>query len=156
MHGQGTTASASSHNPVKDKRRLNLKYASQRTFAVLSVLYPGLDLSKKFHEDHIFPKARFTKKKLAAAGIAAEKVDTYLEAVNLLPNLQLLAGTANTEKQDALPAQWIDKAFPNSQKRDTYLAENDLDRLPLDPADFMEFFEQRKQRVRERLLQALG
>lgn len=135
---------------------LNLKYAGQRTFAVLSVLYPGLDLSKKFHEDHIFPKSRFTKKKLAAAGIAAEKVDAYLEAVNLLPNLQLLAGTANTEKQDALPAQWVDKAFPNSQKRDTYLTENDLDGLPLDLADFMEFFEQCKKRVRERLLQALG
>lgn len=135
---------------------LNLKYAGQRTFAVLSVLYPGLDLSKKFHEDHIFPKSRFTKKKLTAAGIAAEKIDAYLEAVNLLPNLQLLAGTANTEKQDTLPAQWVDKAFPNSQKRDTYLAENDLDGLPLDLVDFMEFFERRKQRVRARLLQALG
>jgi len=37
---------------------LNLKYAGQGTFSVLSVLYPGLDLSKKFHEDHIFPKVQ--------------------------------------------------------------------------------------------------
>jgi len=82
---------------------LNLKYAGQRTFSVLSVLYPGLDLSKKFHEDHIFPKSRFTKKRLAAAGIPGDLIDSYLETVNLLPNLQLLAGTANMEKQDALP-----------------------------------------------------
>ena len=74
---------------------LNLKYGGQRTFSVLSVLYPGLDLGKKFHEDHVFPKSRFTKKKLTESGIPAERIDEYLGAVNLLPNLQLLAGTAN-------------------------------------------------------------
>lgn len=135
---------------------LNLKYAGQRTFSVLSVLYPGLDLSKKFHEDHIFPKSRFTKKKLLDAGVPLDSIDDYLAAVNLLPNLQLLAGTANIEKQDGLPAEWIDTAFPNEDKRATYLAENDLDGLPLDLADFADFFEQRKQRVRGRLLAALG
>lgn len=134
---------------------LNLKYAGQRTFSVLSVLYPGLDLSKKFHEDHIFPKSRFTRKKLLDAGIPLDKIDDYLAAVNLLPNLQLLAGTANIEKQDSLPAEWIDTAFPSEDKRATYLAENDLDGLPLDLADFTSFFEQRKQRIRTRLLAAL-
>ncbi|WFP16588.1 DUF262 domain-containing protein [Citricoccus muralis] len=135
---------------------LNLKYAGQRTFSVLSVLYPGLDLSKKFHEDHIFPKSRFTKKKLLDAGIPLDSIDDYLAAVNLLPNLQLLAGTANIEKQDGLPAQWIDTAFPSEDKRATYLTENDLDGLPLDLADFTSFFEERKQRIRTRLLAALG
>ena len=135
---------------------LNLKYAGQRTFSVLSVLYPGLDLSKKFHEDHIFPKSRFTKKKLLDAGVPLDSIDDYLAAVNLLPNLQLLAGTANIEKQDVLPAEWIETAFPSEDKRATYLAENDLDGLPLDLADFTSFFEQRKQRIRTRLLAALG
>lgn len=135
---------------------LNLKYAGQRTFSVLSVLYPGLDLSKKFHEDHIFPKSRFTKKKLLDAGVPLDSIDDYLAAVNLLPNLQLLAGTANIEKQDGLPTEWIDTAFPSEDKRSTYLAENDLDDLPLDLADFTSFFEQRKQRIRTRLLAALG
>ncbi|TXH43622.1 MAG: DUF262 domain-containing protein [Actinobacteria bacterium] len=135
---------------------LNLKYAGQRTFSVLSVLYPGLDLSKKFHEDHIFPKSRFTKKKLLDAGVPLDSIDDYLTAVNLLPNLQLLAGTANIEKQDGLPAEWIDTAFPSEDKRATYLAENDLDGLSLDLADFTSFFEGRKQRIRTRLLAALG
>ena len=135
---------------------LNLKYAGQRTFSVLSVLYPGLDLSKKFHEDHIFPKSRFTKKKLLDAGVPLDSIDDYLTAVNLLPNLQLLAGTANIEKQDGLPAEWIDTAFPSEDKRATYLAENDLDGLPLDLAVFRSFFEGRKQRIRTRLLAALG
>lgn len=135
---------------------LNLKYAGQRTFSVLSVLYPGLDLGKKFHEDHIFPKSRFTKKKLVDAGVPIEKVDDFLEAFNLLPNLQLLAGTANIEKQDALPDAWITSAFPSDEKRATYVAENDLDGLPVDLVDFLTFFEERKGRVRDRLVKALG
>lgn len=135
---------------------LNLKYGGQRTFAVLSVLYPGLDLGKKFHEDHIFPKSRFTRKRLAAAGVPADQIDDYLNSVNLMPNLQLLAGTANIEKQDGLPAQWIEAAFPTSEKRATYIAENDLDNLPLDLAGFPVFFAQRKQRIRTRLVTALG
>lgn len=135
---------------------LNLKYAGQRTFAVLSVLYPGLDLGKKFHEDHVFPRSRFTKKKLVSAGIPSDQIDDFIDAVNLLPNLQLLAGTANIEKQDALPADWIATAFPTEEKRKTYAAENDLDGLPLDLTDFLEFFEGRKQRMRDRLVSALG
>jgi len=137
---------------------LNLKYAGQRTFSVLSVLYPGLDLGKKFHEDHIFAKSRFTRKRLEAAGVPREKVDAYMETVNLLPNLQLLAGTANIEKQDVLPADWIgsDTVFPTAQKRKTYLEENDLDGLPLDLADYLAFYEKRKAQLRDRLVKALG
>jgi hypothetical protein len=137
---------------------LNLKYAGQRTFSVLSVLYPGLDLGKKFHEDHIFAKSSFTKKRLVAAGIPENDVDAYLEAFNLLPNLQLLAGTVNIEKQDASPLDWIGSStvFPTEEKRRTYLAENDLDDLPLDLGQFLDFFEQRKGRMRDRLTMALG
>ncbi|KOX24184.1 DUF262 domain-containing protein [Nocardiopsis sp. NRRL B-16309] len=135
---------------------LNLKYAGRRTFSVLSVLYPGLDLSKLFHEDHIFPKSRFTKKKLTEAGIPLDEIDDYLAAVNLLPNLQLLAGTANIEKQDSLPEDWIGIAFPSQDKRATYLSENDLDGVPLGMNEFTAFFEQRKQRIRTRLIAALG
>ncbi len=135
---------------------LSLKYAGQRTFSVLSVLYPGLDLSKQFHEDHIFPKSRFTKKRLLAAGISTGEVDAYLDGFNLLPNLQLLAGTANIEKQDALPADWIASAFPSDARLRTYLDENDLDGLQLDIVDFLEFYEGRKARVRDRLMKALG
>lgn len=135
---------------------LNLKYGGQRTFAALSVLYPGLDLSKQFHEDHIFAKSRFTKKRLAAAGVSSDDIDAYIDSVNLLPNLQLLAGTANVEKQATLPVEWIETAFPSEEKRKTYLADNDLDGLPLDLADYLKFFAQRKARVRDRLLAVLG
>jgi hypothetical protein len=83
---------------------LNLKYAGQRTFSVLSVLYPGLDLGKKFHEDHIFPKSRFTKKKLIGAGVDADRVNDYLDAFKLLPNLQLRQGQPISRNRMRCPA----------------------------------------------------
>lgn len=135
---------------------LNLKYGGQRTFSALSVLYPGLDLGKKFHEDHIFPRSRFTAKRLRAEGVSEDQVDIYLQSVNLLPNLQLLAGTANIEKQALLPSEWIASAFPTEELRETYLSENDLNQLPLDLTRFLEFFDARKARIRARFVDALG
>ena len=56
---------------------------------------------------------------------------------------------------DCLPSGWTPPSRAKD-KRATYLAEDDLDGLPLDLADFTSFFEQRKQRVRTRLLATLG
>lgn len=134
---------------------LRLKYNGQRTFTVLTILYPGLDLSKTFHEDHIFPKSRFTKKKLAAAGVPADQIDDFLASYDLLPNLQLLSGTANVEKQAAIPEDWVNSAFTTAEKRTTYLSENDLDDLPLRLTDFLTFYGGRKERIRQRLVKAL-
>ncbi|EOM74232.1 DUF262 domain-containing protein [Rhodococcus rhodnii] len=145
-----------SFDDVEVDELLNLKYAGQRTFSVLSVLYPGLDLSKQFHEDHIFPKSRFTKKRLLNSGIPAEVVDDFIGSVNLLPNLQLLAGSANIEKQDSLPGSWIESAFPTDAHRKNYVHDNDLDDLPLELSEFLSFFEARKERMRSRLVKALG
>lgn len=133
---------------------LNLKYQGQRTFAVLSMLYPGLDFSKEFHEDHIFPKSLFTKKRLETAGIPADKVSDYQACYNLLPNLQLLSGTPNIEKRAKLPGDWI-LEFDDA-KRAVYVTDNDLDGLDLGLAGFLEFYEARKARMRARLISVLG
>jgi hypothetical protein len=76
--------------------------------------------------------------------------------VNLLPNLQLLAGTANIEKQDSIPDTWVAKAFPSMEQKTTYLRDNDLDGLPLELDGFLEFFDERSARIRERLSKTLG
>ena len=134
---------------------LELKYSGQRTFAVLALLYPGLDLSKAVHEDHIFPRSRFTPKRLAEAGVRQDQIESYRQVVDLLPNLQLLPGTPNIEKRDKLPDTWLEGAFPNQEKRAVYESENDLDDLPLELGSFLEFFAARKERMRKRLDAAL-
>jgi len=140
---------------------LEMRYGGQRTFAVLSLLYPGLDLTKEFHEDHIFPRSRFTAKRLADAGVPHDHIESYREVVDCLPNLQLLEGIPNIEKQAKLPNEWLDIAFPPhkqraAEQRTTYLHDNDLDALPLNLAHFLDFYAKRKERMRERLLKLLG
>jgi hypothetical protein len=133
-----------------------MKYGGQRTFSVLSLLYPGLDFSREFHEDHIFPRSRFTAKRLSEAGIPADHIEEYRAAVDCLPNLQLLGGIPNIEKQAKLPAAWLEGAFPSQDQRGTYIRENDLESLPLDLSTFLDFFGQRRERVRNRLIELLG
>lgn len=143
-------------DPTEIDELLEMRYGGQRTFSVLSLLYPGLDLTKEFHEDHIFPRSRFTAKRLADAGVPHDQIEKYRTAVDCLPNLQLLGGVPNIEKQASLPAEWLATAFPSDEQRATYLRENDLDGLPLDLADFLNFYNQRKEGMRQRLLKMLG
>lgn len=134
-----------------------LRFGSPRIFPVLAMLYPGLDLTKSFHEDHIFPRSRFTRARLAKALIAPDRIEEYMEKADGLPNLQLLAGVPNTEKQATLPADWLNGPhFPDPALRATYIAENDLGGLPETLDGFLDFYEQRRERIEVRLRQLLG
>jgi len=75
--------------------------------------------------------------------------------VDQLPNLQLLQDTANIEKQAILPAEWIERRYPESEARAHYLHSNDLADLDLDFGSFIEVFEARRDRMRARLATVL-
>jgi hypothetical protein len=136
---------------------LDLKYGSQRVFPVLATLYPGLDLTKSFHEDHIFPRSRFTSKRLATAGVPADQIDDYLAKVDGIANLQLLQGTPNVEKQALLPADWLNGPhFPSEAARQQYVIDNDLVDVPSDLLGFGQFWTQRRTALETRLKAALG
>jgi hypothetical protein len=136
---------------------LDLRYGSQRVFPVLATLYPGLDLTKAFHEDHIFPRSRFTRTKLLKAGVPAEELDEFLVKVDGLPNLQLLQGSPNIEKQAMLPSEWLDGPhFPSPAVRTQYENDNDLVDVPKDITGFLKFYEARRQQLEGRLREALG
>jgi hypothetical protein len=134
-----------------------LRYGRPRTFATLAMLYPGLDLTKVFHEDHIFPRSLFTRPKLKKTGIPPTRISEYVDRVDGLPNLQLLAGVPNTEKQAKLPGEWLaGPQFPNEATRAQYMQENDLSGLPLDLEHFLDFHEGRRERIERRLRVLLG
>jgi Protein of unknown function DUF262 len=143
-------------DPTEVDELLEMRYGGPRTFSVLSLLYPGLDLTKEFHEDHIFPRSRFTAKRLADAGVPHDQIEKYRAAADSLPNLQLLGGVPNIEKRAKLPDDWLATAFQTAEQRVSYLRANDLDGLPLDLTDFLQFYVQRRERMQQRLLKTLG
>ena len=136
---------------------LDLEYGNLRTFPVLATVYPGLDLSKSFHEDHIFPRAHFKRASLLKAGVPADKVDEFKNKVNGLANLQLLPGGPNAEKSAALPSEWLKGPhFISDATRQQYVLDNDLLNLPESITSYLEFYEGRRVELEKRLRLALG
>lgn len=135
---------------------LSLQYGDRRMFALLSVLFPFVNLRNQFHMDHVFPISRFTTTKLRKAGIAEEKIESLARMANELPNLQLLEGTANTEKRDALPARWLVAHYPNAGDQAHYCAMHDLGEIPETLDGFDQFYGNRRERLRARIKAVLG
>jgi len=120
-------------------------YKSKRAFPLLALLFPGVNTRNLHHMDHVFPRSRFHKRKLLAAGVPTEQIDDFQTKVDLLPNLQLLEGPINVEKQDMLPLAWAKRKF--GEETDAYLRSQDLRGLPENLTDFLDFYEVRRRRL---------
>lgn len=144
-----------SFDPLEVEDLLDIRYGGARTYALLALLYPGIDVRNTFHLDHVYPRSKFTAARLRAAGIEEELIPRYLDRCDRLANLQLLEGTENVDKRAALPAEWVQRAYPDIVARSGYLARNDLGPMPaLD--GFLEFDNDRRVLMRQRLLDLLG
>jgi hypothetical protein len=135
---------------------LDTSYGDRRVFPIIALLYPYFDLRQDFHIDHVFPRSFFTPTKLRAAGVPKDEVEEYRDAVDDLPNLQLLVGPINQSKNDLLPLSWIERSFPNKHAAQTYLSNYDLDGLSDDVGSFFDFYDARRERMGARLRQLLG
>lgn len=134
----------------------DLEYDDPRVFPLLALLYPGVDTTRQFHVDHIFPRSRFTRTHLKKAGVAEDVIDDYIRDANRIPNLQLLDGLVNVAKQAALPSEWLETHFLEESQREQWLLTNDATGLPDHLPEFGQFFTRRRTRLRNRLEGLLG
>lgn len=130
---------------------LELPYGRTDTLMVLMMLYPSLDYNNKFHIDHIYPKSKFTKTSLSKRGVAADKIDEYIDHVNDISNLQLLAAIPNIEKQDKDFADWFASNYPSDTDKIQYRKINYLPDMDYTYDNFIKFTEDRKQLLRNQL-----
>ncbi|MCY4361120.1 MAG: DUF262 domain-containing protein [Gammaproteobacteria bacterium] len=139
-----------SEEEVEDLADMGLN--DRRIFALLAMLSPFIDFQHHhFHIDHIFPKSRFTPKRLQEAGIDENQIDILIGCANRIGNLQLLDGAINLEKQATLPADWIEAQFPTEEKRRHYRDLYLLGEIPRDLAGFLDFYEARQKRLQARI-----
>ena len=108
----------------------------------------------QFHIDHIFPKSRFTWRRLKDAGVPEDDIPQFQDRADRLPNLQLLAGRPNQEKSATLPREWLDGL--GAEKAAEHRRLHDLGEVPAAIADFNEFYETRRDRLLGRLEIRLG
>lgn len=135
---------------------VEMQYGDKRLFAMLALLFPFVDVKNHFHIDHVFPRSRFTKSKLKKAGVLDEDIECFQEMVNGLPNLQLLEGNENIEKQALMPAIWIQDAYPTDSSRTNYCENHRLGSIPVSITEFRAFYEARRELLRIRIVELLG
>lgn len=128
-----------------------LEYGGKRTFALLSLLFPGFDFSRHFHVDHIYPKGLFTISKLRKAGVPEEQLAAFKAWSNRLPNLQLLEGSINNAKRQKMPLDWYKTTWPDPEARQRHLHSQGIDLLPEHISEFDAFYDQRKASLKSRI-----
>ncbi len=134
---------------------LKLKYGKSETLSVLMLLYPSLDFSNKFHEDHIYPKSKFKRAYLKKMGVAEENIDAYVSLVNNISNLQLLPALLNTEKSDTDFDVWFEKQNQADNSKIYYRDINHLPNMIYSYENFLDFIEKRKLLLKEKLTEIL-
>ena len=135
----------------------DMAFSDRRVFGLLTLLSPSIDLrTHQFHIDHIFPKSRFTRARLRRAGVIDEGHETFADCADRIANLQLLEGIPNVEKRAKMPADWLIEHFPDIQARQHYRELYFLGEVPQHMADFLEFYEARRERLQRRIRQIVN
>lgn len=136
---------------------LDVQYSDRRAYGLLTLLYPFIDVkTNQFHVDHVFPRAQMTASKLRGAGVAEDDIQTFLDRVNRIANLQLLPGIVNQEKSAKLPSEWLCVEYPDQRSAKEHVSLHNLGDLPEDITGFNDFYEARRERMLARLRGILG
>lgn len=130
---------------------LDMEYGDRRLFPLLSLLYPFIDTSQLHHIDHFYPRSALQQKRLERAGCDPVYAEKCVEYRDRLPNLMLLEGPLNNSKGDMPPLEWMKVSYPDADHRKAVAERHDLGTIPSGPKEFMPFFENRKEKMRERL-----
>lgn len=155
-HYKGTNKSLA-FNEDDVEQLLNLEYGSSLAYSALSLIYPGLIQSRRYHVDHIHPQRFFTNAKLASQGIELLKFPDYQNRYNRLANLQLLPATENTEKNGKPFETWLQATYPSASERAAFVSEHTI---PTDVSyafnEFIAFYEARKKLMIKKYAVLLG
>lgn len=134
---------------------LQSRYGQGYTFSTLALLYQTLDYRNKFHMDHIHARSFFTRAKLKKEGVADDDLEFCMEAVDMLPNLQLLEGVANQEKLALRFEEWLQRTCRSKQARTDFCAKHYIPDVNLSLINFREFFNERRAALKEQLADVL-
>lgn len=131
---------------------VELEYSNKNTFAILSMLYDGINMNYNYHVDHIQPRAMFTDAQLKKMQFDKVTIEQFQDHFNYLPNLMLLEDAENVSKSKKPFAEWLEAKFADKLKRNTYLQSQFIPvDAPLEFNQFYLFYKQREQELKYRL-----
>lgn len=132
---------------------LNLEKGSNDVNEIL--YYLGLDwinTNFRYEQDHLHPENRFSESK--PYNISAEDWKKWRSMRNRLPNLQLLEGRSNGSKSDMRLIDYCNDM--NEEQKENFYKQALIPRdVSLEFDNFEEFYEARKQLLKEKILNLL-
>lgn len=134
---------------------LRYSYGQGFTFSVLTLLYPSLDFRNIFNIDHIYPQSLFTSSKLNKRGLSYLDLIKFQTRYNYIGNLQLLEARPNVEKLNKEFEIWLNDTYKKQSERDDFKKRHLIPDVNLSFENFLEFFTEREQLIKERLKEIL-
>jgi hypothetical protein len=134
---------------------LKLRYGDRNCYALLSLIYPSGDTSRR-HVDHIYPQTEFTRAKLEKRGFPADAIPALISVAQEIPNLQLLTPAENESKGGRFPKVWLEVAYPDETHRAAVQAFHHFGDARQDMDGFQDFIDVRRQALATRIREQLG
>lgn len=103
----------------------------------------------------MYPKSKFRKSYLRKRGVPEDKLDLYIETVNDIGNLQLLAAQLNEEKLTTDFDVWFAEQYKTDADKIQYRTINMLPDMEYSYENFLQFVEQRKAKLKAELIKIL-
>lgn len=121
------------------------------SFLVLTLLYPYLRYNEiAFHQDHIHPVAGFNDENFRSLCIPEEQWQEWRDLRDTVPNLQLMEGKQNSEKNATAFIDWFNKKSEDDRNK---FAENNYFKPNCDLRfqSFLDFYKDREILLSEKL-----
>jgi uncharacterized protein with ParB-like and HNH nuclease domain len=135
---------------------LYTEYGSNYAFSVLSLLYPTLDYSNNFHQDHIFPRSLLmSRPKLKKRGLDDDAITYCMENYDYIANLQLIEGVPNQEKSNMDIDKWLATVCKTDQEKADYRKRHLIPDIEMTLDNFQAFLEQRDELILDKLKKVL-
>ena len=134
----------------------DMQYGDRLAFALLSILFPFVDLRHQFHVDHIFPDSGFSRRQLKSKGVDEDEIDHFRSLRNGLANLQLLEGPINVEKRAKMPADWLTATWIDNQNKQDYIDRHSLGDVPESITEFEKFYVARRDMLKSKIGDLIG
>ena len=136
---------------------LEFQYGKAKTYCALTLIYPALNYSFKYHQDHIHPKSNFNKRSMRSAGFSEEQIEQFNAEANSIANLQLLEASGNIEKNDKAFKGWLDLSYPEKSGRERYLEQHHINPdQSLEFENFLDFIGARRRTLKRLFTSILG
>lgn len=136
---------------------LELEYGKPKTYCALTLLYPALNHSFKYDQDHIHPKSKFDKRAMKTEGLSEEQIEQFKAKMNNIANLQFLEATGNSEKLNKPFKEWLNQKYSNENEKNTFLNQHHISsEQSLEFEDFLDFVDARSKTLKAEFAQILG